>query len=47
MEQGKRRIGVDDLRARILRDHERIELPLSGLGVHGFYLRLNVDAIFE
>jgi hypothetical protein len=44
---GQTRIGVDDLRARILRDHERIELPLSGLGVHGFYLRLNVDVIFE
>jgi DnaJ-class molecular chaperone len=26
-----------------VRDHEQIELPLCGLGLHGFYLRLNVD----
>jgi DnaJ-class molecular chaperone len=26
-----------------VRDHEQIEIPLSGLGLHGFYLRLNVD----
>lgn len=28
-------------------DHERIEIPLSGLGVHGFYLRLNVHVLLE
>jgi DnaJ-class molecular chaperone len=29
----------------MVRDHERIEIPVSGLGVHGFYLRLNVDVL--
>jgi DnaJ-class molecular chaperone len=31
----------------MVRDHERIEIPLSGLGVHGFYLRLNVDVLLD
>jgi DnaJ-class molecular chaperone len=31
----------------MVRDHERIEIPLNGLGVHGFYLRLTVDVLLE
>jgi DnaJ-class molecular chaperone len=31
----------------MVRDHERIEIPLSGLGVHGFYLRLNVNVLLD
>jgi DnaJ-class molecular chaperone len=30
-----------------VRDRARIEMPLSGLGVHGFYLRLNVEIFLE
>jgi len=31
----------------MVRDHARIEIPLSGLGVHGFYLRLNIHVLLE
>ena len=31
----------------MVRDHERIEIPLCGLGMHGFYLCLNVDVLLE